>query len=458
MQGISTAGAITGKSDGRHRSRLLAWIVLAFLAIAPIPLGGTPPLAWTVFGLAIGVISVFAAISWSLYRRPVFGRELPLLISQIGFALVCTYLVVQMLPIFGTIPVTVADGSTIEMNTISIAPGDTFLMLTRMLTFGLLFFLVSQIAHSRKIRGILLNGIVIVVTAHALHGLLALFQFGDTLLGVDKTRYIGSATSTFLNRNTFATFLAIGTSVSLTLAMRTLVRKTDRGIVLSYEAKSLLYLVAAAIMITTIVTTNSRAGLAVTLVGITVVLASTVARNVNVLRPIFLATPVVLVLFGIMFVQFGEAIWLRYEGATGDLDFRLELYRQVLDLIAQRPWTGFGGGTFELAFPAIHAVSLPVELTWNEAHNTYLELWADLGFVFGSIPILMAVGLFITLIVRLWRNVGGWESQTAALAALAIGGIHSLFDFSLEIPAVTFLFIAVCAIGLGGSATPRSRS
>lgn len=443
----------------RHPA-VLAWLILVLVALAPLPLGSTPPLSWTIWGLALGLMAILTIASRTMAGRQPAALEAPFVVGQVGFVILCLYLALQILPIgslVGPFALTLSDGSTIEMDTISVSPGDTILMLLRMLSFGLLLALTALAARSHRGRDLLLSGIVIIVTLHALHGLLALFQFGDTLYGMEKAKYPGVATASFLNRNVYATFLAIGTAVALTCAARSMIQPRGDGLRLHYDARALLHLVAAAIMVTTVVTTQSRAGLAVTVVGAVTVLIAAVSTNVRMLRPLLLLTPVLLVLFGVMFLRLGEDVWLRYESVSDAFNFRLELYRQVLELISHRPWLGFGGGTFELAFTTVHDQALATELTWNEAHNTYLELWADLGLIFGSIPVLMAAGLFILILVRLSRGQGSWSGQTATLAAIAIVAIHSLFDFSLEIEAVTFLFVTVCGIGLAATSARQNK-
>jgi O-antigen ligase len=447
-------------SSGSDRYRGYVWLILAILALAPIPLGSTPPLAWTVWGIVVGVAAVVAAVKGILTQQGTSQLSWPLVSGQLGLAVVCTYLVLQVLPVsglFGTFGLSVSDGTILNMQTISVSPGDTILMLVRMQTFGILLTLSTWAARSDRSRGLLLDGIVIIITLHALYGLLALFQFGDTTLGTEKTKYIGVATGTFLNRNTFATMLAIGVAIAATCAMRSIVRPTRDGVHLTYDVKTILYIVAAILMITTVVTTQSRAGLAVTVVGIAVVVIATVATNISALRPVLFATPILLIVLAVMFLQLGEDVWLRYETVDRAFDFRFELHREVLRLIAERPFLGFGGGSFELAFTTVHKSNLSNELTWNEAHNTYLELWADLGVIVGSIPILLVACLFILLIVRLAQGKGSWAGQTAALATIAIVGIHSLFDFSLEIEAVALLFATICGVGVAATNAHRKR-
>ena len=116
-----------------------------------------------------------------------------------------------------------------------------------------------------------------------------------------------------------------------------------------------------------------------------------------------------------------------------------------------RPWTGFGGGTFELAFPLVQHAPISPDLVWERAHNTYLALWADLGLIAGSLPILAIAVIGWTLLRNVTVRRGSWRSQIAAIGVIVLGSVHSLSDFSLEIPAVTFLYIAVISIGLAGS-------
>lgn len=442
------------RHNGGGSARGLRWFLVTFLAISPVPLGSTPPLTWTIWAIILGIATVTYCLT--SYRKSNRTAPYPR-VMKVGMAMflaLCTYMAMQASPLallFGPFLVTVSDGSQVAFKTISIAPGDTWLMLIRWVSFGMLFFLAYQAARDKTSATKLLIAISIVVTAHALYGLIALYQLGDTLVGAEKWKYFGVATGTFLNRNSYATYLALGVAITLSLAARSLIRRGRRDIEVSVEISSVVYFVAIGIMITTVVVSNSRAGFAVTCLAIFVIIVATIARNARALRPIVVATPVALSLFAIMFMSFGEQIWRRFEDSAVAFDFRLELYRQVMVLIAQRPLLGFGGGTFEQAFPIVHTIALPNQLTWDEAHNTYLELWADLGLVAGSIPLLLVAGLTIILTSSLARNQGSWVGQAAALAAIAAAGAHALLDFSLEIEAVAFLFVTICAVGLASS-------
>ncbi len=437
------------EGSGR-RAGLAAWFIVILLAVSPIPLGGTPPLSWAVWGCLVGLVAGFFAIKrFSGPKAPVLDDGLAKA-SGVLFVAMCVYLVVQVLPL-GDFPVTMRDGTVLSYKTISMAPGDTVMMLVRMLTFAMLFFLTSEVARRSKARDLLANAIVIIVTAHAFYGLIALFQLDDTVLGMPKWKYHGVATGTFLNRNTFATYLGIGAVVAAALAARSAIGRRDDRVRLHFGTSALLYLVALGIMVTAIVLTNSRAGLAVACIGLGVVAFSTVAYNARALWPVLTAGLLAFALFGVMFLNLGEQLWLRFESTSDSLFFRMDIYRQTFELVALRPWMGFGGGAFEQSFLIVHTDTLPNQLTWDKAHNTYLELWSGLGLAVGSIPILLVFGLFVVLVLRIARKEGSWSAQTSAAAAIALAAVHAIFDFSLEIQSVAFLFVVVCALGFSGS-------
>ncbi len=457
MSSISRATDAPRRRSASRVRASLAWALVLLLAISPIPLGSTTPLSWSIWCFLLGLCAAIYALAQGVRGgRPPASASMPLRIGMVLYGLLCAYLLIQALPLGDLIApfaVTVSDGSSIAFRTLSVSPGDTWLMLVQVISFGILFFLVREVARDHKLRNFLLRSIVLIAVAHALYALVALYQLDDTLLGSPKTKYFGSATGTFLNRNSFANFLALGLVVALTLAMRSLVQRRHDRLRISLDTAAMLYLVAVAILMTTIVLTNSRAGLGVAVIGILIVLSASLSTNFRGARSLVVIVPIALILFVGMFLATGEQLWLRFEDTASDFNFRLELYKQVIDLIAQRPFLGFGGGAFEQAFPIAHTSRLPNDLTWDKAHNTYLELWADLGLIAGSIPMILVAGLAIMLVIGLVQRRGSMAGQTVAIAAIAIGGFHSIVDFSLQIETIAFMFITLCAIGLASTET-----
>jgi O-antigen ligase len=106
-----------------------------------------------------------------------------------------------------------------------------------------------------------------------------------------------------------------------------------------------------------------------------------------------------------------------------------------MQMIEQRPWLGFGLGTYVNVYPEF--ASFDTGLTVDHAHNDWGEWTAE-----GGIPMLL---LMLSIAAVSFRPAlrSGW-----ALGVHAVF-LHSMIDFPLQIPAIgamlyTFL-AALCA-------------
>jgi O-antigen ligase len=112
---------------------------------------------------------------------------------------------------------------------------------------------------------------------------------------------------------------------------------------------------------------------------------------------------------------------------------------------------GWGGGSFELAFPLYHRLPLLTDGVWDHAHSSYLGLWVELGFLAGSIPILVIAGLGGAALRAFLRSRENWAIGLAACGAVVVAAVHSTVDFNLETQANTYLLVAILALALPGS-------
>lgn len=113
-------------------------------------------------------------------------------------------------------------------------------------------------------------------------------------------------------------------------------------------------------------------------------------------------------------------------GASGS-DSRWALWRNVLALIAQRPWTGWGWNELDYA----HYITLFDGPRFNDkldnAHNLPLHLAVELG-----LPLALLILLALLLMVwraRPWAETQAWRQ--AAWGVLAVIGLHSLLEYPL---------------------------
>ncbi|MHA6297973.1 O-antigen ligase family protein [Devosia sp. CAU 1758] len=449
--------AIPDQAGRRPQNGFALWALLLLLALVPLPLASARPFLWTLWASYVGLVSI-VFFSWQIRS----GKALRL--SPLEFRVPATLvgltlvgLLVQLLPL-GALPIIATEGSELAASQISVAPGQTILMLARQLTYALVAVLVLQVAVSDRRRPLFLHGLIAIVLVYGAYGLVAL-RTGDTILGLPKWAYFGSITGSFVNRNSFATFLGFGAVLTLAHGCGVLKRQAERhrddGMVAGLFSHAVLYGAAYVFLILVTIGTQSRMGLFAALAGSAVVILATLI-SIRRLGLILLVSPLALAVLGALFWLIGGNLLERIESQGFASNDRLTLYEQVGNLIALRPFTGFGGGTFEIAFPLVHQLPLRADVSWNLAHNTYLALWAELGLLAGSFLIVAVAAIAIRLLFALKRRKGSWTAQIAALAVIVQIAIHSTVDFSLEIPANTMMFVAIVATGLATTAGIRA--
>jgi O-antigen ligase len=445
--------SLSGTSRQGGLNQTMAWAILVLLALVPLPFGSVHGFSWGFFALYTGLAAVLYVASLARLGEDFRVPLRSLRVQAAGFGLLIGFLVLQLLPIgllLGPFTYVDAGAATISLDTLSVAPDMTLLMLMRQLTYGAFFFLVLQVAQNDVRRRFVLDATLIIICCYAALAVLRL-QTGDSLL-IPNTAYPGSATGPFVNRNSFATFLAMGSVIALAQIGRRLATQMDRhahdGLVPGNFSALVMYAMAYVLLIAVTLATQSRMGLFAAFLG-SVVVASVIAfRTVRSRGAVLVALLIILLAVMGGLTLFGEAMFDRIFDLDRSSGIRSDLYAQVLQLIGMRPWTGFGGGAFELAYPLVHAAPVSLDFAWDRAHNTYLTLWSELGVIFGSIPILLLGWVAVSMLRSLIRSKTGWISQTIALGALVLTAAHSLVDFSLEIQANTFVLLTLVAVGV----------
>ncbi len=128
----------------------------------------------------------------------------------------------------------------------------------------------------------------------------------------------------------------------------------------------------------------------------------------------------------------GDALWNRFQ-QKDPFRYRREILGSTLNMIRQRPWTGFGLGTYATVYPEF--ATFDVGATVDHAHNDWAEWTAE-----GGVPMLV---LMLSIAAATFRPAlrSGW-----ALGIHAVF-LHSLVDFPLQIPAIAaLLFTFVAAL------------
>lgn len=451
------------------------------LLIIPVPLGSHRPVPWALWALVVSGL-VLAFVIRLLVSEP--DRKLRSLAHRdlLLIALVMPlFAAAQLLPLGHLVPG--AFPPELAPDTITLSASATLLALLRLMTYAGLFVLTLEVCtrpeRVRQLAQIIFYGL----TAHAIIAMISLNILGDRFLWGEKTTYLGWATGTFVNRNSFASFMGLGiiTGLALLMAHRQNAPRPRRSAQLSLFSPQAVttggYWVCLSLMATALVASGSRMGVTATVTGAAITLicmsafATPPSRNAPSTRGHHRSrtrprarlwrTGIVslVIVAALAMVLLSQNIGERLIFSAGDLASRLALYHAVWDLILTRPWTGYGLDTFQLAFPLVHDERVSSAYIWDLTHNSYLMLWVELGLIAGSAPLIALAGAALRLI-RTLRRAAGTDPDTGPAIAIALGALglaatHSLLDFSFEIEANTVLLVVMIAMGL--SQTKRTK-
>jgi O-antigen ligase len=149
-------------------------------------------------------------------------------------------------------------------------------------------------------------------------------------------------------------------------------------------------------------------------------------------------------LFGIVGLA-GEETLGRFAQADVHALNRLAYYRTTWEAIWDRPLQGTGYGTYADAFRAYNHPGTGTYFL-DKAHNTYLQMIMELG---GP----AAAALYSGLALLVFSCLQGRSAVcTAVLASCSVlVAVHSLVDFSLEMPANAATYALLLGVGCAQS-------
>ncbi len=301
------------------------------------------------------------------------------------------------------------------------------------------------------------------ILLYAIYGLAALILTPNMVLWAPKVAYRGSLTATFINHNTAATFIGAGAILWFCSAFSSLqqssgfssirlllLNRANEHLAFSFLARS----GAALTCFFALLLTGSRGGLICSCFGLLVAITLMVA---NRQKPRFwhmvgwgaaaLAVTVVLL------SRMGRI------GSQGLFDDgRWSVYGFCVEAIRQRPLLGAGFGTFEDLFPSLRADNFYSWGVWDYAHSTILEIAVEMGIPVAAMVVIAALAsLFILARAALLSESRSLCPLAATTGIAVLSYLHSIIDFSLQIPGYLVLFGILLGCGLAkASAAPAA--
>jgi len=341
--------------------------------------------------------------------------------------------------------------------TLSVEPHASATFWLKSSAYAMAFFLALALCrtHGRvKFLGyaIVLSGLVQAVYGGIAH----LTGFELTIFGA-KISHAARASGGFVNANHLAGFLEMTLAVGIGLMIAELEDTVPRSwrrvardlaqVVLSRKAPLRIFLI---VMVVALVMTRSRMGNTAFFSALVIagVVALVLSRHATRSMVILVASLIVIDVF-VVGAWFGvEKTVQRIEQTTlQDVEERVDPGVYALDIARDFPLFGSGPGSFYAMFTRYRGEDiLPF---FDFVHNDYVQMLTDTGIVgallAGSLPLMALVAAVLAQSRRrdpLARGMG-----FAAVMGITAIGIHSAFDFNLQIPANAFLFMLLLALG-----------
>jgi len=435
------------------------------VVLAPLPLGSARPLAWDVLALAVALLLLFTlllpALETSIERE---RMSVPMML----FAVVIGVGLLQAVPWAPAgIRNPIWDQATDILGngvygSIAVDRVAAVIYVLRLLAYAGIFYLsvvMGRDAHRARtgIRLVAFSGFI-----YGLYGLVVYWSGNRTILWFAKWAYPQDLTGPFVNHNSFATYLGLCALASLALTLETFSRIELRGDIrrkfaqaMEFLARRSLFLLIIFVLITALLLTHSRGGLAVTVAGaLTLLLAITFAPGSGRMRRVGIWSigPCILMLLIAMLIS-GDATMSRLVTTDIDSNTRLLVDQLTVQAIMNYPILGIGLGSFTSVFPIYRTAD--VIYYFDLAHNDYLQNVLELGIP-ASLCLFGALGSLIGLCIHGIRTRHRDAIYPClGLAASVLVGLHSAIDFSLQIPAVTTVYLFLMGIAVAQSISSR---
>ncbi|MGO1119641.1 O-antigen ligase family protein [Rhodovibrionaceae bacterium A322] len=453
----------------------LYWLLLFTVALAPLPLGSNRPYAWSLLALLIG----FQLIAWGLMVQ---SRRMPLTLHRrhwlpiaVPFGLFCAWVVVQnasWTPEAWHHPFWQEASAALNeplVGAMGLTPDDAMTTLLRILTYAGVFWLAVAYGRDETRARQSLLMVVLAVSAYALYGLFNYINGFERILWYEKWAYGDYLTSTFVNKNSYATYAGLGLLTAVGLFAYDMRRRVSRG--LPFHLKVVRFLdslngwtwlsISMIVLIgASLVLTGSKGGIVSTFVALFVLLLFSpwkgeLSRKKTLFRG--------LVAFVVTFAAI--AVVIKGMSVLGDqsngvlLDYRVAAQKVSIEAIMDAPLTGHGLGSYADVFNYYRNLEFGTSLaTLYRAHNSYLELAIEVGL---PAALLLFFSLFWMVLLCLQGLAQRHHNRLYPLMGIVVTvlvAVHAVLDFSMQMPGVAVTYFLIMGVAVAQSRSSQHSS
>lgn len=355
------------------------------------------------------------------------------------------------------------DNTINYMNVLSLSPYLSKIALLKISTYIGVFFLVSNLKQEKSINRLIL-AIIAVGSFEAIYGLLEFLSGHQYIFWFKKIHYTTVPTGTYINRNHFAGYLEM--VIPLTLGM--LIIQLQRGqsnlivsgnpinwrnkfrqLTAQWNNMATLLLFTAIIMSVALIMSLSRMAVfsltaSILLFGFLLIIQRNRKKSMWIVVIIFFGG---IILYGTWLGM--DPIFKRFSAIQTDIvseSGRPALWKDTANLIKDYPILGTGIGTYVQTFPKYKTIK--ADVIYDHAHNDYLELISETGFV-GFLIIITGIGAFFIMAIKgltKKSNIHSYGITLGGFVATFAIALHSFTDFNLHIPANALLLSIVLGL------------
>jgi O-antigen ligase len=290
-----------------------------------------------------------------------------------------------------------------------------------------LFTVTLAVARQARERRRLLRGALWFSAALASLATLQQFTAGGKIFWLFPSGYTDFVLGSFVYRNQYAAFLELALPLALWLAV-------------AGKERRLVYAAMAAVLFASMVGCASRAGFVLSLLEIGLVVAIAWRRKAVPGRAVLVGVA----LFGLLALS-GVAVagWQTLENRFREPEpykVRGALLASTVRMVRERPWWGFGLGTWAAAYPRFATYDDGTFV--NQAHNDWAQWCAEGGLP--MLALLLAIGI----------GAGGRTLRSGWGVGIPIFLLHATVDYPMQQrPALAAWFFFWLALSQAGAGT-----
>ncbi len=440
------------------------------LLLAPIPFGANRAWAWSLYAILPASIGLAACVAVLRGRADL---RVSIKTIKYPFFLMCIPIAWCLLQLSSFVPDSLVHPfwqlageqlpGAIEPH-ISLAPQETATALMKLGSYLLVFFISLQFNRDSRHAAFTFKSIACAGLIYAVYGLVIYLGRFNTLLWFEKWASQDAVTSTFVNRNSYATYAGLTLLAGFPLLFEKIQSGFQYGVSNHYGrqyffetvlVRGWFPLLLIIIVTTALCLSQSRGGfLSTALAVFTFLVMLLLSRKIKNNAAVMLLLAVIGAVTVGVFNQSGDRLVERLDIILSDNQDRLLVYDILSKANVENRWLGVGYGSFDKSFRLYRDET--ISAYYDKAHNTYLENIFELGFLQAS-ALFSAIFLAALICLRgVWVRRKHWIYPAIGFSASLLVGAHALVDFSLQIPAVAFTYALIMGAAVGQSLPTRN--